>query len=297
MERRVLGRGLEALIPEVKTRDTSMSADAAEGSADGKRKIVAELNIDEIRPNRYQPRRDFGNLEELVSSIREKGVVQPILVRGAEDGYELIAGERRWRAAKEAGLMTIPAVVRDISEGGMLEVSLIENIQREDLNPIEEAGALRLLMDEFNLTQEVLAQRLGRQRSTLANTLRLLNLPRGVQEDVSRGRISAGHARALLALRSEREQKKLCARIIRQGLSVRETERLVEEKSVLRRKSPKATSRDPQIVALEAELRRRFGTKVDIKERNGAGRIIIEYYSHEDLGRIMEILELSETLK
>ncbi len=283
--RRVLGKGLEALIPEVKTEDTSTSAD--------KRKTPGELAIDEIRPNRYQPRQDFSSLEELVSSVKEKGVVQPILVRASDDGYELIAGERRWRAAKEAGLTTIPAIVRDISEREMLEVSLVENIQREDLNPIEEARGLRFLMDEFNLTQEVLARRLGRERSTVANTLRLLKLPQEVQEDVSRGRVSAGHARALLALPSQREQKKLCARIIGQGLSVRETERLVERmKSVLPRKGLPATSRDPQIAALEADLRRRFGTKVEVKARNGAGRIIIEYYSQEDLGRIIETLGL-----
>lgn len=299
MAKRVLGKGLEALIPEVKTEE--------------KTAVELELAIDEIRPNRYQPRRDFDNLKELVSSIKEKGVVQPILVTGSEGGYELIAGERRWRAAKEAGLTTIPAVVRETSDTEMLELSLIENVQREDLNPIEEANALRLLVDEFNLTQEVLAQRLGRERSTVANILRLLKLPREVQEDVSRGRLSAGHARTLLALNSEKEQKKLRARIIRQGLSVRETERAVGKvKGVLGRKSPAAegtasavfhrdscevTNRDPQIVAVEAELRRYFGTKVDVKVRSEGGRIIIEYYSHEDLGRIIETLGLSEALK
>ncbi|MCK4261475.1 ParB/RepB/Spo0J family partition protein [bacterium] len=271
--KRVLGKGLEALIPEVKTEERE----------------VVELNLNEVRPNRYQPRQDFSSLAELVSSIREKGVVQPILVRASEDGYELIAGERRWRAAKEVGLTTIPAIVKEMPEGEMLEVSLVENIQREDLNPLEEARAMRFLMDEFNLTQEALAQRLGKERPTVANTLRLLKLPKEVQEDVSRGRISAGHARALLALPSQGEQKKLSGRIIRQGLSVRETERLVERMKG-GKKASSVPSRDPQIVAVEAELRRRFGTKVEVKSRNGAGRIIIEYYSHEDLGRIVEKL-------
>ncbi|MCD5401522.1 ParB/RepB/Spo0J family partition protein [candidate division NPL-UPA2 bacterium] len=297
MTKRVLGKGLESLIPGV--------------SLD-KEERLRELKLNEIRPNRYQPREKFAKAEmqELVSSIKEKGVVQPILVRwqppetagGGE--YEIIAGERRLRAAREAGLEKIPAIIREVSEGEMLEISLMENIQREDLNPLEEAEALWRLLEEFELTQEELARRLGKERSTLANTLRLLKLPPEVQEEVREGAISAGHARALLALPDAKEQKKLVSHIKQRRLSVRETEKLVESlkenlfiKGKKRGLIPKVVQKDPQLQAIENRLCQLFGTQVVIRSRGQRGGWIqITYYSMEDLERLLEVLQVSNQL-
>ncbi|MCD5397616.1 ParB/RepB/Spo0J family partition protein [candidate division NPL-UPA2 bacterium] len=290
MAKKVLGKGLESLIPGVSL---------------GKEQRVRELKLSEIRPNRYQPREKFDKtqMEGLISSIREKGVVQPILVRGqllegvGPGEYELIAGERRLRAAREVGLARIPAIVREASERDMLEISLLENVQREDLGPIEEAEALRRLMKEFEFTQEELARRLGKERSTLANTLRLLKLPAEVQGEVREGAISAGHARALLALPDAKEQKRLVSHIKQRRLSVRETERLVEGlKGKLsaqgkRRGRVLKKRKEPQIQAIENGLCRFFGTQVMIKPRGQGGWIQIAYYSGEDMERLLEILE------
>lgn len=291
--KKVLGKGLESLIPGV--------------SLDKKERL-RELKLSEIRPNRYQPREKFAKaqMEGLISSIKEKGVVQPVLVRGqsaevAGSGeYELIAGERRLRAAREAGLERIPAIIREVSEGEMLEISLLENIQREDLNPVEEAEALRRLMEEFELTQEELARRLGKERSTIANTLRLLKLSLEVKEEVREGAISAGHARALLALPSDKQQKRLVSHIKQRGLSVRETEKLVE--SLKGKLSVKGERRgriykkrkEPQLQAIESELCQLFGTQVAIKPRGQGGWVQIAYYSGEDLERLLEILQASK---
>lgn len=290
MTKRVLGKGLESLIPGV-------SLDR-EGEP-------RELKLSEIRPNRYQPREKFdeARMQGLISSIKEKGVVQPILVRwlpvkatGAGE-YELIAGERRLRAAREAGLEKIPAIVREDSHGEALEISLLENIQREDLNPLEEAEALQRLMEEFGFTQEELARRLGKERSTLANTLRLLKLPLEVKKEVRDGAISAGHARALLALPSDKQQKRLVSHIKHRGLSVRETEKLVESlkgnlsvKGKRRGLIPEAEKKDPQLQAIESKLRQLFGTQVVIKSRGQGGCIQIHYYSVDDLERLLEIM-------
>ncbi len=294
MAKKVLGKGLESLIPGV--------------SLDKSKKIM-ELKLNEIRPNRYQPREKFAKaqMEELVSSVREKGVVQPVLVRwqpsktAGAGGYELIAGERRLRAAREAGLEKIPAIIRDTSDREMLELSLLENIQREDLNPIEEAEALRRLLEEFELTQEELARRLGKERSTMANTLRLLNLPPEVKREVREGALSAGHARALLALPDEKEQKRLVAHIKQRTLSVRETEKLVESLkgalSVKKRKRglfPQEKKKDPQLQAVESKLCQLFGTQVVMRPRGRGGWIQITYYSVEDLERLLEIFRLNE---
>ncbi len=296
MAKRVLGKGLESLIPGVSL---------------GNEQRVKELRLNEIRPNRYQPREEFDSvrMEGLISSVREKGVVQPILVRWqpseGEDasGYELIAGERRLRAAREAGLERIPAIIKEVADGDMLEISLLENIQRENLNPIEEAEALRRLMEEFELTQEELARRLGKERPTIANTLRLLKLSPEVKKEVREGAISAGHARALLALANDKGQKKLVSQIKQRRLSVRETEKLVESLkgnvSVKERRKgllPKAEKTDPQLQAIESKLCRLFGTQVEIKARGKkkGGWIQISYYSAEDLERLLEILRVNE---
>ena len=275
MPKRVLGRGLEALIPLKE-----------EG-------FEKEVLVKDISPNKYQPRESFRpeKLRELIASIREKGVVQPILVRAKGRGYELIAGERRLRAARELRLKKIPAVIRDVRDEEMLELSLIENIQREDLTPIEEAQAYRRLIKEFGLTQSSLAKRVGKERPSIANILRLLSLPREIQLDVSRGTISPGHARALLGL-GKAGQVEMNKKIKRRRLSVRETEELVSRRK--RRKPPAKRRtmlrRDVQIVALEEELMKTLGTRVRITQRQGKGKIEIEYYSPEDLERILELL-------
>jgi len=267
---------------------------------------VASIDINKIKPNKYQSRMQFDQekLKELTSSIKREGVVQPIIVCPSGDNYQLVAGERRWWAAKMAELKEIPAVVRKVTDREMFEISLIENIQREDLNPIEEATAFERLMKEFNLTQQELADHLGKTRSTVANTLRLIDLPGEIKELISSKLISAGHARALLSLEGEKRRIELARRILKQKLTVRETEDIVERLKIKRAPSGKRVvgkEKSPEVVELEEELQRILGTKVRIKSigsgrsirGEGAkvqGKIEIEYYSLEDLERIVELL-------
>ncbi len=280
-----LGRGLEALLPGISSLD-------GEG--------VTEIPTDEVTVNPYQPRQriDAEKLEELVQSVREHGVIQPIIVRRRGKGYELVAGERRWRAACKAGLKMVPAVVKELDDAKLMEIALIENLQREDLNPIEQAVAYRTLMTEFRLTQQELSKRLAKSRAQIANTVRLLNLSAEVREFVAAGELSMGHAKVLLGLEGD-EQKELARRIRAEGLSVRETERIAEG---LRgrgraqggagkgRKKAAAPAVDPEILRLEEELRGILGTRVAIKPGRRKGRIEIEYYGGEDLERILEII-------
>lgn len=281
MSKRRLGRGLDALIPGAK------------------QSIVQSIPIDRIDPNPRQPRRDFDveSLTGLAQSIKEHGIVQPLVVRRNGDRYELVAGERRLRAAEMAGLTEVSAIVGDFDDRRAMEMTLIENIQREDLNPIEEAIALKRLRDEFGLTQEELSSRLGKSRPAIANSLRLLSLEDEIQESVSRGTISAGHARALLGVTDSSLRLQLHQEIVTKGLSVRQTEELVKrvqdgphDPSVSRETSP-PPPKDPNIAQVEDSLRRILGTKVVIKDRKGRGRIQIEYYSLDDLDRILEILQ------
>lgn len=277
MQRIALGKGLDALLPEVKTEGEN----------------IREIKILEIKSSRYQPRRYFDpdKQKELVDSIKEKGVIQPVLVRPTKEGYELIAGERRLQAAKTVGLDRVPAIVKDVVDSEALEIALIENIQRQDLNPIEEADAYQRLIKEFNLTQESLAKEVGKDRATVANTLRLLKLPLKIQEEVSIGTISMGHARAILSIESEVEQLEACEKVVKKGLSVREVEELVKrmkKESVSRETSP-TKELDVTLAACEEDLMRTLGTKVKIKqETTGKGKIEIEFYSASDLDRIME---------
>ncbi len=277
MQRIALGKGLEALLPEVKSEGEN----------------IREVKISEIQPSRYQPRRYFDpeKQKELADSIREKGVIQPILLRPSKEGYELIAGERRLQAAKSIGLDRIPAVVKDVVDSEALEIALIENIQREDLNPMEEADAYQRLIREFNLTQENLAKEVGKDRTSVANTLRLLKLPIKIQEQVSLGVISMGHARAILSLESEVQQLEVCEQIIKKGLSVREVESLVKrmKRVIVSRETSKVSEPDVMLVACEEDLMRVLGTKIRIRQdAKGRGKIEIEFYSLEDLDRIME---------
>ncbi len=275
-----LGRGLAALIPQrSETRAT-----------------VTDLPIASIRPNPDQPRRRFGDAEmaTLTASIREHGVLQPVLVAETLDGYQLIAGERRVRAALSAGLDRIPAVVRHLDDRERLELALIENLQREDLDPIESAHGFRRLIDDFGLTHEAIAERVGRARSTVANTLRLLDLAPVVQAAIADGSISEGHGRALGGLSPEHQEHVLGA-VIEQELSVRQTEELVRR---LREPKPptdgdereQAHAADPDLEQIEEDLRRSLGTKVSLARSRRGGRIVIEYYSDEELGRLYDRL-------
>ncbi len=270
-----------ALLPDIEKED---------------RKSFFLCGIEEISPSRYQPRKGFdaAKLDELAASIKEKGIIEPLIVRKGERGYELIVGERRWRAAQRAGLREVPVIVREVSTGEALELALIENLQREDLNPLEEAEAYKRLMEEFHYTQEELAKRIGKDRTTVANAVRLLKLPQEIKAYLADETISSGHARAFLGLDTPEEQKAACAKVIKKALSVRETERLVKRVHAQRSKRDAAikpgSDEELHLGYLEEMLRKFLGTKVRIPKRGRRGRIEIEFYSEEDLERIVEII-------
>ena len=276
--RQALGKGLGALIPEKGILEE-----------EGK-KALQQCGIEEVQPNPFQPRKAFSDvqLQELVDSIREKGILQPLLVRRKSDGYELIAGERRWRAAQRAGLREIPILVRDVSDSEMLEISLIENIQRENLNPIEEAEAYKRLMEQFHLTQEEISKKVGKDRTTIANTVRLLRLPPEIKLSLAEGKITMGHARAFLSLDGVDKQKLLWKRLLSGGLSVRQVENLV--KRLRTRSSPPPRRSHPEWSALIDELQRALGTKVRIVGKRKRGKIEIDFFSPDELDRIIELL-------
>ena len=289
-KRNALGKGLDALIPSIPADQTT--PDTLMGQS--QRQII-DIPSENIEPNPHQPRTNFDPkaVRELAQSIREKGIIQPISVRRFGSGYQLIAGERRLRAARQAGLEVVPAIVMDLgTDQEMMEVSLIENIQRENLNPIEEAKAYRMLIDECFLTQEEVAEHVGKDRSTIANTLRLLALPPEVLDALQAGQISAGHARALLGLDNAGQQTALCLQIIAQGLSVRRTEALVKalKENAAQRVQKSTPAKDPNLLALEEDLQRYFGTSVNINRRGAKGKIEIEFYSNDDLNRVLELL-------
>ena len=277
-KRKSLGRGLSALIPE--------------GAVVEDERGFFFCPIDAISPNPHQPRQDFSDdeLTELADSIKEKGVIQPILVTKTKEGFQLIAGERRWRAAQKAGLDTIPAWVRDVSPSEALELALIENLQRKDLNPIEEASAYQELMQRFNLTQEALSTRIGRDRSTIANLLRLLRLPQTFQQDLIDNQLTTGHARVLVSIESPLAQRTLRDLIIKKALSVRQTESLAKKLQAQPKPKVQGIEGDHYITSLARDLQRSLGTKVIITKRGDRGRIIIEFYSDEELGRLIDRL-------
>jgi ParB family chromosome partitioning protein len=262
--------------------------------APGPRQGLREIDLDRIRPNRGQPREQFDQalLEELALSMRLQGVLQPVIVRAVEDGgYELVAGERRWRAAQIAGLLKIPALVKEIADDRVLEIALIENLQREELNPIEEAGAYQALLDDLNLTQQQIADRVGKPRATIANALRLLNLPPEVQELVKVGKLAAGHAKALAALAISKEQIELAGRIAGEGLSVRQAEAIAKRMAKrASRAARKPARRDPNVEAAEEALQRALGTRVRIVQGRKGGRLEIHYFSEEELERVYDLV-------
>jgi len=278
-KRKALGKGLSALIPEI---DTGPQGDQG----------FFECPIEAIEPNPYQPRQSFGDrdFQELVESVRERGIITPLLVSRVESGYRLIAGERRWRAAQKAGLLKVPVVVRESTPIESLELALIENIHRKDLNPIEEALAYSKCLEEGKVTQETLAKKLGRERSTITNMLRLLKLPRAIQQDLIDGRMSMGHARVLAGLKGKEEQMALRNLILAKGLSVRQVEEMANRqgKGGKVRREPSET--DYYIQSLAENLKRSLGTKVEIRKKGNQGRIVIHFYSDQELDRLLEHL-------
>jgi ParB family transcriptional regulator, chromosome partitioning protein len=280
MIRRGLGRGLDALIP---------------GAAAEPAGAATEIDVFRIAPNPFQPRRDFAGpqFDELVASVRRHGILQPVMVRPKGGGYELVAGERRWRAAKDAGLVTIPAVVKDVGDREMLEIALIENLKRADLNPIERAMAYRRLSDEFQLTQDQVAEAVGSSRPAVANTLRLLDLPSEVQASIGQGRISEGHGRALLMAPDAKALLDTWKLVEQKSLSVRDTEALIQARvrRVSRETSGKrGRRRDPQLLDLEAQLRDRYTTTAGIRGTGSRGTIELRYFSSQDLERLIDLL-------
>lgn len=278
-KRKALGRGLSSLIPEPPVVES--------------REGLRMVEVDRIIPNRFQPRSRFEDLEGLATSIKENGIIQPIIVTESEGEYQLVAGERRWRAAQMAGITRIPAILRNVTDDRRLELALVENIQRQELNPLEEARAYNLLLSELQLTQEEVARRVGKDRATIANQLRLLKLDEKVQEMVAAGLMDGGHARTLLSLKDGPTQIRAAEKVVNEMLSVRETEDLVKrllEDAPAPPKSP--LLRDPNVQAAEERLTRSLGTKVRISSgrKKGTGKIEIDYYSEDELDRLFSLL-------
>jgi len=278
MQKSALGKGLGALIPDLSVLDEK----------ERKSLGIMDVELDKIVPNEYQPRKVFNDekLKELAASIKEQGVIQPIIVHRIGTNFGLIAGERRWRAARLAGLKSIPALVREATKRELIEQALIENIQREDLNPLEAAEAFKRLQDEFKLTQEDLARRVGKERSTITNFLRLLGLPKEIKQHLATGSLNMGHAKALLSLERLRDQMLAANQIVKKALSVREAEALASRLKKPAKEKKKLTGTEYKTV--EERLRKSLGTKVTIAPKAKGGKIVIEYYSGEELERILE---------
>ncbi|MEK6777340.1 MAG: ParB/RepB/Spo0J family partition protein [bacterium] len=282
MQRKALGKGLSALIPD-------KPAVVKEVENRG----IRNIPVDQILPNPHQPRKNFDPeaMADLERSIRKRGVIQPILVREGKHGFELIAGERRWRAAKQAGIMAIPAILQDVSDQDSLEIALIENLQREDLNPLDSAEAYERLIKEFHLTQEEISLQVGKQRPTITNILRLLSLPPELKAYVKQDKLTMGHAKAILSLGKKPQQISLGREIIRKGLSVRQAEQMAQKINAgLRETAPSARKKEIHLSAVEDELKRSLGTKVQILDRKEKGKIVIEYYSKTERERLISML-------
>ena len=289
MNRKALGKGINALIPDFEIGLPEPGVSDEQGTIQ-----TRELLIDEISPNRFQPRKYFDDdkLEELVTSISENGILQPVVVQKSDTGYELVAGERRWRASKKAGLKKIPAMIREVSDTKALELAIIENIHRQDLNPIEEAEAYKRLAEEFSLTQEMIAEKVGKSRAAIANILRLLNLSRNIQENLISGKLSMGHARALLGLENNGQMHAMCQEILKQGLTVRQTESKVNrlKKPEMLKLASSMKKKNIFIRDLEKELERKLGTKVEVSPKKTGGKLVVSYYSDDDLERIQNLI-------
>lgn len=276
MSRQALGRGLRSLIPQM--------------DEVGGKQGVSEIKVGLITANPFQPRKHFDEekLEQLADSIKQHGVLEPIIVRPYDVGYQIVVGERRWRACSLAGVPTVPAIVRDLTDREMTEIALIENLQREDLNAIEEAEGYQILMEDFNLTQEEVAQAVGKKRPSVANALRLLSLDDQVKELVSTGQLSRGHAKVLLGVEQPKQRQQLAKQVVKGALSVRQLERII--RSGTKTKKGSKGEPDPEVRVLQEELQRVLGTRVRLDYRQGKGKIEIEYYSDEELERILDFM-------
>ncbi|NLU51268.1 MAG: ParB/RepB/Spo0J family partition protein [Clostridiaceae bacterium] len=277
--RKGLGKGLDALISTVNDFEESKNS-------------IFEVKINDVEPNSDQPRKVFDQerLEALAESIKEHGVVQPIIVKKEGSRYVIVAGERRWRAAKIAGLKTIPVVVKDLSSREVMEIALIENLQREDLNPIEEAEAYQKLMEEYKLTQEEVAKVVGKSRAAIANSVRLLSLTKEIKEMLSDGRLTSGHARTLVTIDDAEKQNELARQIIEKNLNVREAEKLAASESTKKKVNKEPNKKSAEISDLEEKLKMIYGTKVNLVKGQNKGKIIFEYYSKDEFDRIIDIL-------
>ncbi len=282
-KKRGLGKGLEALIPTASAKPASAEVQAG----------AVEIPVDQISPNPHQPRQTINQekLQELAASIAAHGLIQPLVVTRVGMGYQLIAGERRWRASQLAGLTTVPVIVKETSPQQMLELALVENIQRADLNPLEEAEAYTQLMEEFGLTQEAVAERVGKSRTAVANIVRLLNLPEEARIALASGEISEGHARALLSLKKQRDQLSLLTTVINQGLNVRQTEARVRQLLLGDEAKPKRPPLTPHDNAMVAKFQSKLGTKIELNRAEGeTGKLVIHFYSQEELQAIFDAI-------
>ena len=292
-----LGRGLDALfadavpvsdpLKEEKKQDTQVRAEEQRGDA------VQYINIHDIMPNANQPRKTFSEekIEELSKSIKEHGIIQPIVVRKKGKSYEIVAGERRWRAARKAELAKVPCLIRELSDEQNMLIAIIENMQREDLNPVEEAEGLNQMIVTFGMTQEQISKSVGKSRPYIANSLRLLKLPEYIKEEMAEGRLSAAHGRTLVTVEDEDVRKSLCERIIKEGLSVRETEKLVSESGKGKKRKPASRTKNPDVARVEEELKEALGTRVTINQSGKKGKIEIEFFSRDELDRLIELLK------
>ena len=290
-----LGRGLDALFADVPVKEPLVEEkprkkkEESTNDADS----VKYIKIHDIMPNINQPRKTFNEdkIEELAASIKEHGIIQPIVVRKHDKGYEIVAGERRWRAAMKAELAQVPCLIRELDDEQNMLIAIIENMQREDLNPIEEAEGLRQMTDTFGMTQEQVSKSVGKSRPYITNSMRLLKLPDYVKDSIADGRLSAGHGRTLITLKNEDERKALWERIISEGLSVREAEKLAAEEDKPKKRKPAKKRKDPNVTRVEEELKASLGTKVTINNTGNKGKIEIEYYSKDELERLIELLK------
>jgi len=288
---RGLGKGLEALFGDVEIKSSRVSEEVKEYKDSGD--LVSFIDIHDIKPNSSQPRQFFNEekIDELAASIVAHGVIQPIVLKKTEGGFEIVAGERRWRAARKAGLKQVPGIIKELTKEQLMIVALIENIQREDLNPIEEAEAFRRMCSEFGFTQDDVSRNVGKSRPYITNALRLLKLPEEIQKMVLEGRMTNGHARALITIENVNKQLLMAERIAEEGLSVRETERLVQESGLKSKKTlKKAAETKTDILDIEEELKEILGTKVTLKHKGKSGKLEINYFSRDELERLIEIL-------
>ncbi len=281
-----LGKGLESLLMST---DVSVDDNMDDEKIDG----LSRININDIKPNENQPRKTFDpeKIEDLANSIKEHGVIQPLVVRKVENGYEIVAGERRWRAAREAGLTEVPCVVRELTDEQNMLFAIIENMQREDLNPIEEAEGLQRMITNFGMTQSEISKSVGKSRPYITNSLRLLKLPEEIKDMMVDGSLTTGHGRALITIEDEEKAVEIAKKVVKDGLSVRKIEELANEKKKKRGKPAKRAPKSPDVLLVERELKGIFGTKVNLNTAGNKGVIEIEYYSKEEANRIIEMLK------